>query len=139
LIKNVLENIRRIRREKDLSQLAVAVGLGLKTAAAYQKIESGQVPITLEMLEKLAAIMNCVVADFAPVEWCSNKPDEKDIFIGDYAELFKTLLQEKEKRINEKDLLIMRLEKHEQELLNELSAIRKELLQKQQSKQKQHT
>lgn len=54
LQKVIGENIQRIRKEKQLSQLDLCEKIGKITQARLSTIESGQVVITIKTLEKIA-------------------------------------------------------------------------------------
>lgn len=49
------ENIRNLRRLKDMSQEAIAYELGIDYST-YGKIERGEIALTIERMEKLARI-----------------------------------------------------------------------------------
>ena len=44
----MFENLRKIRKEKNITALEIAKKIGLKTEGAYYKKETGNVPFTLE-------------------------------------------------------------------------------------------
>lgn len=44
----MFENLRKLRKEKEVKPIILAKKMGLKTEAAYYKKETGKVPFTLE-------------------------------------------------------------------------------------------
>ena len=50
----MFEKLRKIRNERNISALEMANLLGLKTAAAYYKKESGTINFSLEEAKKIA-------------------------------------------------------------------------------------
>lgn len=57
------ENLRRIRNEKKISALEMAQLLGLETAAAYYKKESGAIKFSLEEAKKIAEYLKMPIDD----------------------------------------------------------------------------
>ncbi len=53
----IAETIRKLRLERSLTQEYVALELGI-SQNAYCKIENGQVQLTIERLQKIAAVLN---------------------------------------------------------------------------------
>lgn len=56
-MENCLEIIRKVRREKNLSQEYVAYELGI-SQKSYSDIENGKTTLKLELLEKLSSIFD---------------------------------------------------------------------------------
>ncbi len=59
----ILENLRTIRKSKEIKQSVIAHELGCDSAS-YSRKERGQIPITTEEWVKIAAILNEPVASF---------------------------------------------------------------------------
>jgi len=53
----VFEELRKIRKEKNIKAIDMAILIGLKTEGAYYKKETGQVPFTLEEGEMIATFL----------------------------------------------------------------------------------
>lgn len=54
----MFENLRKIRKEKDIKVKEICEVLNLETEAAYYKKETGKVPFTLEEGKKVAMLFN---------------------------------------------------------------------------------
>lgn len=54
----MFENLRKIRKEKDIKVEAICNVLNLKTEAAYYKKETGKVPFTIEEGKKISKLFN---------------------------------------------------------------------------------
>lgn len=59
----ILENLRTIRKSKEIKQSVIAHELGCDSAS-YSRKERGQIPITTEEWVKIAAILNEPIASF---------------------------------------------------------------------------
>jgi len=77
-MSNILENIRKIREKKHLSQENVADDLGM-TQASYGLIENGKRKLSYEKLQQIAIVFNCNVIDIItyPKEYV-----DKELFAG---------------------------------------------------------
>jgi DNA-binding XRE family transcriptional regulator len=64
--EKIVNNIRRIRKEKSLSQESVAYDLGLDYST-YGKIERGKIGLSVNRLEEIAKILNVKIQDL--YEW----------------------------------------------------------------------
>lgn len=53
----MFENLRKIRKEKDVKVKEICEVLALETEAAYYKKETGKVPFTLEEGKKIALLL----------------------------------------------------------------------------------
>jgi DNA-binding XRE family transcriptional regulator len=53
----VFEELRKIRKEKNIKAIDMAILIGLKTEGAYYKKETGQVPFTLEEGKEIAKLL----------------------------------------------------------------------------------
>lgn len=65
MVKQILENIKRIRRQKGYSQTNIADDLGIEMTT-YGKIENGKIHLKVEMLERIAKILQVKVSEIYP-------------------------------------------------------------------------
>lgn len=119
------ENIRKFRHEKGLSQEFVAnqIGIGQST---YQKIETGEVKITMERLIRIAEVLEKPIENFLSNEQKyienqhnSNNQNVNGLVIN-YSErqieLMQKMLEQQEKRISELEAKVDRRDKKIAEL-----------------------
>ena len=59
----MFENLRKLRREKNINAKDIAEKLGLKTEGAYYKKETGSVPFTLEEGKIVADILKMPIEE----------------------------------------------------------------------------
>lgn len=144
-MKKMLEIIRIKRREKNISQEYMATAVGLKTHAAYQRIEGGYVKLTVEMFMKIAEILEVSPHELIPDDGTFSKEQNKiaiqsqKAFIKDtqaandsIIELAKTLIQQaeikaenKENEIREMVSIIAKLNLENEQLKKELDHVKK--------------
>jgi len=115
-------NIKKIRELKNLTQDYVAKKLGI-TRAWYIKLENNEVDLKFETLKQLAELFNVSIDDiigfsdkniFNTTHHNNNVKNVGNI-INDFQHeemkvLYEKLLQEKELRIKEKDVVIKQLQ-----------------------------
>ena len=56
-MEHVFSNIRKLREQKGLSQAYMAKKLGYKSPSTYNKLENGEIDITISKIEKIAKIL----------------------------------------------------------------------------------
>lgn len=59
----MFENLRKIRKEKNIKAKEIANVLGLVTEGAYYKKETGNVPFTLEEGRKISVLLEMPIED----------------------------------------------------------------------------
>jgi len=84
----IAENIRRIRKLKNLSQKEVAMAIDI-AQAQYSVIESGKTVPTLPTLEKIAKVFETDIAQFLKKPGASD--DEMNLSILEKVKLIDTL------------------------------------------------
>lgn len=78
------ENIRKIRREKDLTQEYMAFEMGI-SQKSYSDIENSKVRINFEILQKISAILDIKPSDVCSIsDQCGR---------NDYEQKYNDLLQ----------------------------------------------
>lgn len=78
------QNIRKIRRERDLTQEYMAFEMGI-SQKAYSDIENSKVKINLEILTKISDILNIKPSDICSISHkCGN---------NDYEDKYNELLE----------------------------------------------
>ncbi|KFE99191.1 XRE family transcriptional regulator [Chryseobacterium formosense] len=78
------QNIRKIRRERDLTQEYMAFEMGI-SQKAYSDIENSKVKINLEILTKISNILNIKPSDICSISHkCGN---------NDYEDKYNELLE----------------------------------------------
>lgn len=63
--KELLNNIRVIRKQKGISQESIAYDLGVDYST-YGKVERGDIELTVVRMEKIALILDVPMSDFYP-------------------------------------------------------------------------
>ncbi|HIU41706.1 MAG TPA: helix-turn-helix transcriptional regulator [Candidatus Egerieicola faecale] len=66
-IKIIGDNIKRIRKEKGLTQEKLAIEIGIKRET-ISRYESGGIQLSMEMAIKIANALGCSVGDFYPMD-----------------------------------------------------------------------
>lgn len=62
----MLGNIKKLRKQNNLSQQEMAEIIGLKTASAYCKKERGDVPFSLEEIKAIAERFHVAIDTLCP-------------------------------------------------------------------------
>lgn len=65
MIEQLLGNIKRIRKQRGLSQDNMAFDLGVETST-YSKWENGKIQLTIQRLEIIAKLLKVKVSDIYP-------------------------------------------------------------------------
>lgn len=109
--KQIKESIRRCREESGLTQKEIAQKIGI-SRNAYADLENGGTRIFNEHLEKIASETSRSVEElvfgFTPVEDASKKLEEDRL---QFDSRMKATVEEYERRLSEKDMLIEVLQK----------------------------
>jgi transcriptional regulator with XRE-family HTH domain len=79
-MKEIGENIRKLRESKKISQYAVAYTIGI-SQAAYSKIERGETEIKATHLYMIAGVFKISVYDLLPPSLSSGLFDRKDYLL----------------------------------------------------------
>lgn len=112
-MKEVLENIRKIRLEKKIKTKDIAEKLGF-TPPAYANIEAGRVPLTLDRLKQIAEIFGMSAVDIIQypnvenVSFDSERVHELEKRVHElekYISLLENSLKDKDKTIYTLELL----------------------------------
>ncbi len=119
-MKEVLENIKKLRIGKGFSHDYIAHALDI-SQAAYSKLEKNETKLTVERLYKLAAILETKVSDLLDIEATSiYNQDLHDNAIGhqqvqnlyqDNKDKTVQIIALYEARLKDKDVLIAQLQK----------------------------
>lgn len=102
LTKNLCQKLRKIRKEKEYSQEFVAETLGL-SQKTYSNIENNKSPISIDLLQEVSKLYDVEITELLNIESIS-KEHESEINLND------KLIQQYEKRIEEKDYRLRQLE-----------------------------
>ncbi|WP_293300441.1 helix-turn-helix transcriptional regulator [Pedobacter sp. UBA4863] len=114
-----LEDIRRYRDEKCLTQEYMANQLGIGQSA-YHKIENGTVKVSIDRLKQIASILKKPIDVFFNNSNSSTHYKTISIAQSEY-DLIQTILQQQEHRITELEEKICRKNKKIEELKKLLS------------------
>lgn len=121
-MENILENIKRIRKQKGYSHENMAHELDI-SQVAYSKIEKSDTKLSVERLYKIAEILETKVGDLLevnPNNVYNQNNYEQGTFIGhqqvqnlyeDNKDKTDKIIQLYEARLQDKDRLIVQLEK----------------------------
>lgn len=102
----IFEKVRFFREQKKLSQEFVSTFLNIEQSQ-FSRRESGQIPFSINELDKLSELFNVNISDFfkeKTVIFTSNN-QSGDSF-GQYISLPDRLIEQYEKRLKEKDEII---------------------------------
>jgi transcriptional regulator with XRE-family HTH domain len=107
-VSGVVLNIKSIRKQKGISQEYLAYQLGIDYST-YGKIERGAISLTVDRLEKIAAILEVTVEDI--FKWRAESSEKEDIMraLSDQKNLNEQLIQENERMKKEVELLKQQL------------------------------
>lgn len=83
----IADNIKKLRKIKDMSQKEVAIGVGIPQGQ-YSRIESGKVVPTIPTLQRIAAVFQVSVADLVKE---SNEVDEVNLPLLEKIKLIEQL------------------------------------------------
>jgi len=112
------DKVKLYRESKKLSQENVAYKLGLNQSQ-YSRRESGNILFSVKELESLSKLFEIQTSDLLNDEKIIfNKKDQKRGIFGNYITMPNELIQQYEKRLQEKDEYIATL-KEQISLLNE--------------------
>lgn len=117
----IIENIKRIRKQKGYSHEYVAHELGL-SQAAYTKLEKNETKLTVERLYKLAEILEVQVAELLEIKSTNqfNQTNKENAtaylqqtanFYQENKEQTQKIIELYESRLKDKDKMIEHLEK----------------------------
>ncbi len=120
-MKNIMENIKNIRKQKGYSHEYIAHELEI-SQVAYSKLEKNETKLTVERLYKLANILETPVTDLLEVKANNvfhQNNNDNGTFIGnqevenlysDNKDKTEKIMQLYEARLHDKDRLIAQLE-----------------------------
>lgn len=127
VVESVLENIKRLRKQKGFSHENIALELNI-SQAAYSKLEKNETKLTVERLYKIAEVLDEEVSVLLGVKLANqfnqtnkenttgylqqtanfyqeNKEQNEHII-----ELYKARIEDKELLLKQKDIIIKKLE-----------------------------
>ena len=113
-MENVLKNIVKIRKEKELSYDNMTHELNL-SIPAYRKIEIGKTHLTVERLYEIAAILKVKVAVLLDIQTENYHQINKDTAVGyqkiekvyqESKDVYEKLYESMRETINSKDVVI---------------------------------
>jgi len=98
---NAGSNLRRFRNERCYCQEYISSQLGL-SQSTYQRIETGEIKISLERLKKIALILDKPIEAFLKDIILDNYEIEKKVLVNENEwNLMKKVILQQEKRIEE--------------------------------------
>jgi len=122
-MNKIASNVKRIREQKDYSQYYMAVKMGI-SQSKYSRIESGEAPLTMKDLEKIADLLQTDISAFldAPKITIQNQTNNEGAYGNGYVENLNIENKETTKQlIQAKDDIIQQLKEENQHLKNEVA------------------
>ena len=105
----VYERVKTVRENKKLSQDSVAYELDLNQSQ-YSRRENGEIPFSAEEIEKLASVLDTKISELYGEETIIfNNHNQKGGAFGQYVTVPDKLIEQYEKRLEEKETIILLL------------------------------